>query len=398
MESWVKRYMPIRLSDVIGQDEAVRQLASFVRTFRKGRAALLFGPVGTGKTAAVHALGNEIQHEVIELNASDYRDKESLMQVVGMATKQQSLFFRSKIILIDEVDGLSGQQDHGGIASLGNFIAESAFPLVFTANDPNERKLSALRKKSQLIEFKALGYLDVYAILEGIAKKEKICFKEEDLKRLARRSGGDARAAINDLQAMSGGGSFVLDESSDRERREAIPDALVRIFKTTDPFIAKEAIDSIDEDVDTILHWIDENLPKEYTKPADIAAAMDMISKADVFRGRIRRWQHWRFLVYIYALLSLGVSSAKSERPSGLGAYEQPKRFLWQWIANAKNAKRLSVAEKLAPTLHSSLKATLQETLPYVRVAAKKQPQFAKQLAAFLDLGPEEEAWLKGKA
>ena len=41
--------------------------------------------------------------------------------------------------------------------------------------------------------------------------------------------------------------------------------------------------------------------------------AYDYLSKADVFRGRIRKWQYWRYLVYQSALMNLGVAFSKDK-------------------------------------------------------------------------------------
>jgi len=59
------------------------------------------------------------------------------------------------------------------------------------------------------------------------------------LKSLARRSGGDCRAAINDLEIVSCITKKVnkdsLESFGDRDRLEAIQSALVKILKNTDP-------------------------------------------------------------------------------------------------------------------------------------------------------------------
>ena len=69
----------------------------------------------------------------------------------------------------------------------------------------------------------------------------------------------------------------------------------LRFYKSTDPNVAITAFENVEEKLDQQLLWIDENLPKEYTKPEDLAKAYDKLSKADVFNRRIRRWQHYRF-------------------------------------------------------------------------------------------------------
>ena len=62
--------------------------------------------------------------------------------------------------------------------------------------------------------------------------------------------------------------------------------------------------------------WVEENIPREYKKNPDIARAFDALSIADTFFGRIRRWQYYRFYVYIYNLLSAGIAIAKEENCS----------------------------------------------------------------------------------
>ncbi|MBU0979524.1 MAG: replication factor C large subunit [Nanoarchaeota archaeon] len=395
MVNWVRRYQPKKLSEVVGQDEGIKQLADFIRRFKKGgKAAMLHGPTGIGKTVAVYAMAADKGLEVLEVNASDIRNKDALNSILGSAMNQQSLFFKGKIILVDEVDGLSGMQDRGGAAALAQLISRSSFPVMLTANDAYSKKLSGLRKKCQLIEFRQLGYLDVYSVLSNIAKEEKITFEEHALKSLSRRSGGDLRAAINDLQCMTGDSRFTekeMEHFGDRERKESIKDALVRIFKTKDMKIARAALNNIDEDLDTVMLWIDENLPKEYLKKEDLKEAYDKLSRADVFRGRIRRWQHWRFLVYISALLSAGVAASKTEKYKNSASYDQPKRLLKIWIANQKNLRKKAIAQKIASKTHCSGRRALHDTLPYLKIMYKKGESFSE----FLDLDPDEVAWLK---
>ena len=276
---------------------------------------MIYGASGTGKTSSVYAIASELGHEVIEVNASDFRNTEQINQKVGNAIKQQSLFARGKIILVDEIDGLSGHEDRGGIQAITKLIEDSAYPIILTATNPFDNKFSSLRSKSNLIEFRQLDYLSVFKILKKICGHEKIKYDEGVLKALSRRAGGDARAAINDLQTLAHEKKELkkesLEELSERNKTDNIMTALNKIFKTTDLKVAISAFDNVEEDLSQQLLWIDENLPKEYTKPEELAKAYEMLSKADVFSRRIRRWQHYRFLVYINALITAGSAAAK---------------------------------------------------------------------------------------
>ncbi|MCX6706968.1 MAG: replication factor C large subunit, partial [Candidatus Woesearchaeota archaeon] len=301
---WTRKYQPKKTSEIISQEEAIKQISSFASNYKKQKkkAAIIYGPVGSGKTIAVYAVARELDLEIIEINASDFRNEEQINSVVGASSRQMSLFSKGKIILIDEVDGLSGKEDRGGINALAKLIEYSAFPIICTAVDPFDKKLSILRKKSAMIEFSKPDYNCIVNLLVSISKKENIKFKEDDLKTLARRSGGDIRAAINDLQIIAGIDKEIsresIDELGQREQTETILNAVMKVLKTTDVKIALSAFENIEEKIDEVFLWIDENLPKEYEDPADLARAYDFISKADIMKSRITRWQHWRFLIY----------------------------------------------------------------------------------------------------
>src|SRR3989344_1181590 len=110
--NFAEKYRPSSLKEVIGNQVTLMKLRKAVS---EKKPVLLYGLTGTGKTSAVQALAKDLNYELIEVNASDTRNKDSIHSVIGSAASQMSLFSKGKIILIDEVDGLSGQKDRGGI-------------------------------------------------------------------------------------------------------------------------------------------------------------------------------------------------------------------------------------------------------------------------------------------
>ncbi len=357
----------------------------------------MYGPTGTCKTSAVYALANELGLEVIEVNASDCRNADAIKEKIGNALQQHSLLFSGKIVLVDEIDGIQGTKDRGGVPALASLIAKAAFPVVMTSNDPWNKKFNSLRTKSILVEFPALNHIAIGEVLKEICAQEEISYDEQVLKTIARRAGGDMRAAITDLEILACLTKKIDAETlasfGDRDKAEAINTALIKILKGTDPAVAVAALDSVDLNIDESFLWIDHNIAKEYTKPADLARAYDCVSRADVFRGRIRRWQYWRFLVYVNALLTAGVAVAKDEKYPGATTYERTKRLLKIWQANMKYAKRKAIASKLAEATHCSTKRALQ-VLPYVKEAAKHDAAYAQALAEELELDDDELGWL----
>ena len=400
MHPFTIKYQPKKPSEIIGQDEALRKLRDFVVNFKrqKKKAALLYGPSGVGKTISAHALASELNLEILEVNASDIRNAEQIKSLVGAAAGQQSLFFRSKIILLDEVDGLSGHEDRGGLQAIIDLIEKTSFPLILTATNPWDYKFNKLRRSAEMIEFSPLEYTAIFEILKKICSNEKIKYDEMVLKGLARRAGGDARAAINDLQTLTMEAKELtkesLEELGERNKLDTILNALFKIFKTTDPKVAISAFDNVEEDLDEQLLWLDENLPREYTKAEDLAKAYDKLSKADVFNRRIKRWQHYRFLIYINALITAGIAVSKKEKYKHRVEYKPTGKLLKLWWAKQKSMKKKAIAEKIAERIHASKKEALKDTLPYLQVAFKKNKEFRERLTDELDLSREEVEWM----
>jgi len=399
MGPWIRKYSPNKISEVIAQDSVMSLLKSFIQNFKnqKKKAVLIYGPSGIGKTSSIYALANELNLEIIEMNASDFRNKEQIISVAGAASQQMSLFGKSKLILIDELDGVAGRQDFGGVKAIEKLITETKFPLIMTANDPFDKKFSSVRKKTEMIQFKLLEVNDIYEILKNICKKENIKYQEDILKRIARRNGGDARAAINDLQILAGSDKILnkdsVDELSDRNKLDSILNALVKIFKTTDPSVAVTAFDNVNEDLDKCFLWVDENLPKEYTKAEDLARAYDKLSKADVFRRRIKRWQHWRFLSYINNMLTAGVAVCKDEKNKHFIPYKPTGRILKMWWAKQKSMKKKAIAQKIAEKTHSSVKEIIKN-FEFIKFIFKNNKEMANNLIKQFDLNKDEVQWL----
>ena len=395
---FTKKYSPKKLSEVIGQEEAVQKLKDFIVNFakQKRKALFVYGPVGCGKTVSVQALANELNYELLEVNASDTRNAEAIEQIVGNAVKQKSFFYKGKIVLVDEVEGVAGTKDRGGLSTLSKIIKETKFPIIVVGNDAYDQKFSDLRKNCTILEFKDLETADILKILEKIVKEEKIDAKEEYLRMIARRVAGDARAAITDLQILAADKKITEEEISAlsyREKEESMQDALIKIFKNSDPKIAVHAFERVSEAQDKLMYWVDENLPYEYQNIDDLSLAYHYLSDADIFQKRIIKRQDWRFLVYINAFMTAGVSASKTEKNKMPMEYKQTSRFLKIWMANQRYAKRKTIAAKLAEKTHTSVSEAIKN-LPYIQPIFQKNRKMAEAMAQELDLDDEEVGWL----
>ncbi len=391
------KYAPQRSEQIFGQDKAAAELRDFIVNYKKKpqRAALVVGPIGCGKTSSVYALAKELKYDLLEINSSDLRNEESMKSFLGAAVGQQSLFFVPKIILIDEIDNISGVRDRGCIPALLKIMEKSTFPLILTANDVSDSKFKSISKSSLLIEFHALQYKTIAHALQWVCEQEGITFEEKAVSSLARQADGDMRAALIDLQLCAANGTFTYDQLallSDRKRTDSVLNALRIIFKSSSVETALPALENVDMELRDVVIWIDENLPREYISATSLAKAYEFLARADVFQGRISRQQHWRFLVYMNDLLTAGISSAKEEKNTQFVPYQRTMRFLQMWQAKMKWAKKKEIAAKLAAITHTSEKVAYEQ-VAYLQAIFRKSN--SAELVQELDLEEEEVEWLK---
>ena len=391
-----ERYRPKKFSDIKGQDIAVDKLRAFVTGFERGiakkKAILFHGPAGTGKTTLAYVLASELGYELFELNASDLRNRQKLDEVLKPSALQKSLFSKGKIILIDEVDGVTSTE-YGGLAELVILLERSKFPIVITCNDIWQNKFSLLRSKCELVGLKEISYATVLELIKNIARQENKVVNETVLKEIAAKSRGDLRAALNDLQSIihMEQATVMQEEIGLREKAQDIFNALKEVFKlrTNDKTI--EAFDSVEMDLDQIKLWIEENIPAEY-RGESLAKAFEALSKADIFKGRIHRQQHWHFLTYENFFLTAGISAAKGARslPDRFTRYNPPKRILKIWMINQKNAKKKSIAGKFAELTHTSKKRA-QKDFALITLITDEN------ISKHMDLSEEESEYLNEK-
>lgn len=388
---WPEQHRPKSLADIVGNVSSINGIRKWIQAWIDGKssrsAVLLIGPSGIGKTASVVALSNDYDLELVEFNSSDKRNKGAIETLVWRAATQQTLDGRLRLILLDEVDGLSGTSDRGGVGAILKIIDQTVHPIIMTANDPNSPRLKDLLKKCQVFIFEPIELGDMVGLLEKIAKKHGASPQHDTLEEIAEQAGGDLRAAIGDLETLvEGKESPDFDTLPVRDSRRGIKEVFRRLFMTTDQAAARRIISELDVDYRQLILWLEENIHLHLTTPLELEAGFEALSLADLSLGRIMRGQNWKLLSYVYDFLSAGTAGSRSKSPYRRVEYSEPTWPLLVWSGNKKLDRDADILSKLSRIAHVSSQRTIRTHKDAIIEIVRRNPSEAMRFSKWLDV------------
>ncbi len=396
---WTEKFNPKNLEEFIGNTDLVQKALVWSKEWNSGKIQkplLFFGQTGSGKTTLAYLLAKINSWSVFELNASDFRNKDSIEKIAGSAAMNSSFTGEKRLILFDEIDALSSA-DRGGGTAINKILKESQNPVILTANKVyGEKKLMTIRNNCALMKFKKINYLSMSKRLKELCVTEGIEVEEEAIELLAKNSAGDMRSALIDLHTLALTKKVSLKDIESlgyREKQEDVFKVLRKIFTAETFSEARNARFSADIDSDLLMKWIEENIPRQFSDINEIANAFEKLSKADVFNGRIRRRQHYGFLRYSSELMSTGVSMSKEKPNRNFIMYQFPV-FISRLNRNSSlRETKKSIASKMSNEIHSSTKEIIASDLPFIKQCFSNK-DFAVRFSAKFELTEKEIAFL----
>jgi replication factor C large subunit len=414
---WVEKYRPRSLADIVGNGPAVATLKKWAQSWEDGipakRAAVLSGKPGVGKTSAALALAADLGWGVIELNASDSRNEEAIRRIAGSGALNETFrddgaFIRAsaggrKLIVMDEADNIFGREDRGGVPAMLDTVRRTKQPIVLIVNDyyALTRRASTLKSMALEIKFQALRSNQVETVLRTIAGHEGVDVHASVVHAIAESAGGDLRAAVNDLEAVSAGRRAVPASAAagvgGRDDRQSAYGMVGEVLHTSDVSKARQALFDLDESPDFALLWIEENVPLEYRHAADLERAFYYIARTDVMLGRAQRRQLYGLWRYTTDLMGPGVALAKSERLHGYTRYNFPMWLLRMGRSKAVRRQRTETWGKLGAYLHTSRREVGLSIMPYLPRLMEADFDLAVHVAAGADLDAEDLAEVLGR-
>jgi len=400
---WVEKYRPTTIKEVIGNEEAKTLFVEWLENKRPTKkAVLLYGPPGVGKTTLVNVAAGEYKFRIIEMNASDTRSEKAVDRIANPATSFTGLDkFSSEIkgnmLFMDEIDGIAGNEDRGGVNAIIKIIENTRTPIIMAANEADLEKLRPLKKLCLLIRFQQTRIPLIIMALKKICEQEHIEYEFGALEKIATNSQGDVRSAINDLQGLSEEGKTLTEQDTLalglRNKNINMYDILKSYFATKNIAEASAILNFSSVEHDDLLMAIGDNMPKRYTDPIELAEAYEFLSQADVFRGRVGT-ENWHLLKYFYNNLA----QASTVNPESYKPFEfisPPIRVITLFWTKNKRTLLTNICTKVGNQCHVSKYEAKMIFIPYLRLMLQQKNK-ANRLSEWLKLTPEEVTFLTG--
>ncbi len=379
---WSEKYRPQNISDLVGNEESRAAIMEWFVKWKKGtKPLLLVGPPGIGKTTMAFLVAKKFGYDMIGLNASDVRSKSRINEILTPVLGNVSVL-GTPMIFVDEVDGIHGRGDYGGVAALVDILKEPTVPIILAANDDTSDKMKNIKKAVKTISFKKIPPRLLRVYLENVLKKENAKLSPGSLIKVIDKSRGDIRSMINLTQSMVTGFNPQTETTFENIHVE---DGVNAFFKSKSVEEARGVLYSMQIDPREKINAFYSSIVTSSLDTETLAKYLEIISEADMLYGKIVRTQNWRLLRYLNDILIKLYQNDDRVRYAQYNlSWPLLNRIRWD------GAKIKSLSSIMAKKLHLSSSAFVTFGLPFVLFCIKNNSLELELEETFSDIIEKE--------
>lgn len=297
---WSEKYRPQSIVDMVGNEEARTAFVEWFAKWKKGtKPLLLVGPPGIGKTTLANLASKQFGYDMIGLNASDIRNKQRIQEILSPVLGNLSIFGK-QMIFVDEVDGIHGRSDFGGVEGLIKILKEPTVPIILAANSETSDKMKGIKKVVKTIHLKPLPPRLLQLYLQKILKNENAKLGLGSIIKIIINSRGDLRSMINSSQALVTG--FEPSTGMSFENLN-VEDGINAFFKANSKDEARIVLYSLRIDPREKINAFYSSVITSNISQIEMEKMLQVLSEADLLYGRIMKTQEWRLLRYLDNIL-----------------------------------------------------------------------------------------------
>jgi len=395
MQKFIDKYTPKTLDEIVGNKKTITEIKYWAKDHKT--PLFIYGDTGIGKTLTAKLLAKEMGWALYHTDASDIRGKDAIANLFNIATTSNTIFGKKRLILIDEVDAIEdkrGSSDSGFFTELIKILDKTKQPIILIANDAYEnKKLRPVFEKCEKAKFDLPNKLSILKFATEICEKEGIDYDLVSLKQLVENTKNDVRALLMDLWTLSLNKKITLEDVEslgDRKKDEDVFKTLGAIFYPKSFSETRASIDNSNIDWELLFAWLEENIPRKFKNPKNLAAGFEVLSKADLYQGRIQA-SRWILLKYVLDYLSVGVAYSKTEKEeySSFAPFTFPT--ILQKLSGTKKERVIlnAVVDKMGEKIHASHHIIKRDYLPIFLIIAETN-KFNSDIINYFNLEMEE--------
>lgn len=221
--NWLEIYRPKLLSEIKLNRLEIDRAINWITNYKKNsvicdtpKVLFIIGPTGIGKTLLADLILKNYNYQKIELNSTDVRSQKKIGEFL-----KKSLTYRNIVdmfnegnkpigILMDEIDTLCKLSDKGGFTEFLTILKQNEKfhtlkkniadkkkmkktktkilvddyielynPIICTANDVTDKKITELKKYSEVINLQKPSHEEIYIIIDDLYKKNNQTITED---------------------------------------------------------------------------------------------------------------------------------------------------------------------------------------------------------------------------